>query len=53
MKYATIMDSLYTGMEMQRTDPLPDWHCRDRFVLKEFTAQGGVGIPVLEDADRH
>jgi hypothetical protein len=52
MKYATLMDNMYTGMDMQRTDPLPDWHCRDQFVLKEFTDLGGVGIPVLDEADK-
>jgi hypothetical protein len=51
MKYSTVMDGMYTGMDMQRTDPLPDWHARDHLVLKEFTDLGGIGIPVLEEAE--
>jgi hypothetical protein len=52
MKYSTVMDEMYLGMEMQRTDNLPDWHSRDQFVLKEFTDLGGVGTPVLEEMDK-
>ena len=52
MKYSTVMDEMYLGMEMQRTDKLPDWHSRDQFVLKEFTDLGGVGIPLLEEMDK-
>lgn len=52
MKYSTVMDEMYLGMEMQRTDKLPDWHSRDKFVLKEFTDLGGVGIPLLEEMDK-
>jgi hypothetical protein len=53
MKYSTVMDEMYLGMEMQRTDKLPDWHSRDQFVLKEFTDLGGVGTPVLEEMDKN
>ncbi len=53
MKYSTVMDDMYTGMEMQRTDGLPDWHSRDQFVLKEYTDLSGVGTPVLEEAHKN
>ena len=45
MKYSNLMDSMFTGMKMQRSDELPDWHFHDTSVLKEYTALGGVGIP--------
>ena len=53
MKYSTVMDELYTGMEMQRTGKLPNWHSSDQFVLKEYTDLGGVGIPVLEEIEKN
>jgi hypothetical protein len=45
MKYSNLMDAMYTGMVMQRTEEIPDWHVHDESVLKEYTALGGVGIP--------
>jgi len=45
MKYSNLMDAMYTGMKMQRTEDLPDWHFHDKSVLKEYTDLGGVGIP--------
>lgn len=48
IKYATLMDEMYTGMDMQRSVSLPNWRCRNPFVLKEYTDLGGVGIPVVE-----
>ena len=53
MKYSTVMDEMYTGMEMQRTNGLSDWHSRDQLVLKEFTDLGGVGIPVPEETEEN
>jgi len=47
IKYSTLMDSIYTGMDMQRSVNVPNWHYRDQNVLKEYTDLGGVGIPVL------
>jgi hypothetical protein len=49
MKYANLMDSLYTGMKMQRTDRLPDWHVHDPSVLEEYTNLGGTGTPSIEE----
>jgi hypothetical protein len=43
MKYANLMDSMYTGMDMQRNADIPDWHARDQAVLKEYTDLGGAG----------
>ncbi len=48
IKYSTLMDEMYTGMDMQRTVSLPNWRCRDALVLKEYTDLGGVGIPALK-----
>jgi hypothetical protein len=48
MKYANLMDSMFTGMKMQRTQDLPDWHVHDKSVLKEYTDLGGKGIPSCE-----
>jgi hypothetical protein len=45
MKYSNLMDAMFTGMKMQRTQDLPDWHAHDKSVLKEYTDLGGVGIP--------
>ena len=45
MKYSNLMDAMFTGMKMQRSEDLPDWHFHDKSVLKEFTELGGVGIP--------
>jgi hypothetical protein len=45
MKYSNLMDAMFTGMKMQRSNDLPDWHFHDKSVLKEFTDLGGVGIP--------
>jgi len=49
MKYATLMDAMFTGMRMHRTEDLPDWHVHDTSVLKEYTDLGGLGIPSCED----
>jgi hypothetical protein len=48
MKYANLMDAMYTGMQMQRTENFPDWHVHDRSVLKEYTDLGGTGTPTCE-----
>ena len=48
MKYTDLMSSMFTGMKMQRTEDLPDWHVHDQSVLKEFTDLGGAGIPTLK-----
>jgi hypothetical protein len=45
MKYSNLMDTMFTGMKMQRTEDLADWHAHDKSVLKEYTDFGGVGIP--------
>jgi hypothetical protein len=49
MKYSNLMDSMFTGMKMQRTKNLPDWHAHDKSVLKEYTDLGGVGFPSCEE----
>jgi len=49
MKYSILMDAMFTGMKMQRTEDLPDWHVHDKSVLKEYTDLGGVGIPSCEE----
>jgi hypothetical protein len=49
MKYSSLMDSMFMGMKMQRTEHLPDWHVHDKSVLKEYTDLGGVGIPSCEE----
>lgn len=45
MKYSNLMDAMFTGMDMQRSEDLPHWHVHDKSVLKEYTDLGGVGIP--------
>ncbi len=49
MKYSNLMDAMYSGMAMQRTADLPDWHVHDKSVLKEYTDLGGVGTPACEE----
>ncbi len=51
LKYSNLMDTMYTGMEMQRTQDFPDWHVHDKSVLKDYTDLGGVGIPSCEEID--
>lgn len=48
IKYSDLMDSMFTGMKMQRTEELPGWHAHDSAVFKEYTDLGGVGIPSLD-----
>jgi hypothetical protein len=45
MKYSNLMDSMFTGMKMQRTQDLPGWHAHDKSVLKEYSDLGGAGMP--------
>lgn len=45
MYYTNLMDKMYKGMDMARTENLPDWHAHDKAVLKEYTDLGGTGIP--------
>lgn len=45
MKYSNLMDAMYTGMRMQRTENFHDWHVHDSSVLKEYTDLGGTGVP--------
>lgn len=52
MKYANLMDAMFTGMRMHRTEDLPNWHVHDKSVLKEYTDLGGVGIPSCEDISK-
>jgi hypothetical protein len=49
MKYSNLMNEMYTGMTMQRTEEIRDWHVHDKSVLKEYTDLGGVGIPSCEE----
>ena len=46
INYTNLMDEMYEGQANQRSNPvLPDWHFQDTTVLKEYTDNGGVGIP--------
>ena len=45
MQYANLMDANFTGIELARSANLPDWHYHDANVLKEYTNQGGIGVP--------
>jgi hypothetical protein len=49
IKYSNLMDAMFTGMKMQRTEDLPDWHAHDKFVLKEYTDLGGTVTPSCEE----
>jgi hypothetical protein len=49
MKYSNLMDAMYTGMKMQRTEDISDWHAHDKSVLKEYADLGGTGIPSCEE----
>jgi hypothetical protein len=51
IKYSTLMDNIYTGMDMQRSVNVPNWRYRDENVLKEYTDLGGVGIPVSAEPE--
>jgi hypothetical protein len=45
MNYANSMDSMYQGMNMQRTANLSNWHVHDQSVQNEYTNLGGSGTP--------
>jgi hypothetical protein len=45
IQYSTLMDSMFTGMVMQRTEELDNWHMHDASVLEEFTNLGGKNLP--------
>ena len=49
MKYSNLMDAMYTGMTMQRTAEILNWHAHDKSVLKEYADLGGSGIPSYEE----
>lgn len=51
MKYSNLMDSMFTGMQMQRTERLADWHAHDAAVLKEYSDLGGKGTPSCATAN--
>jgi hypothetical protein len=51
MKYSNLMHSMFTGMQMQRTERLADWHVHDAAVLKEYTDLGGQGTPSCATAN--
>lgn len=51
MKYSSLMDSMFTGMQMQRTERLADWHAHDATVLKEYSDLGGKGTPSCATAN--
>ena len=51
MKYSNLMDSMFTGMHMQRTQRLADWHAHDEAVLKEYADLGGKGTPSCATAN--
>ena len=49
MNYTNLMDLMYEGQENQRIKPvLPNWHFQDATVLKEYTDNGGIGVPTSE-----
>jgi len=48
-RYSSLMNEMYTGMEMQRTHDLKNWLSLDKDVLKEYTDLGGKGEPVCKD----
>ncbi len=48
MQYANLMDANFTGIELARSENLPNWHAHDANVLKEYTDNGGIGVPTLK-----
>lgn len=42
-KYILLMDRMYTGQDLQRTNPITDWHMLDDEVLGEYIKLGGSG----------
>jgi len=48
-QYSSLMNTMYTGMDMQRTRVLPDWLSLDDEVRAEYTALGGKGDPNYKD----
>lgn len=53
MNYSNLMDFMYEGQDNQRVSPvLPDWHFQDSTVLKEYSDNGGIGVPTCEGVQR-
>ncbi len=46
--YSSLMNEMYTGMEMQRTSAFANWLAFDSKALAEYTALGGKGNPVCK-----
>lgn len=40
-KYISLMDEMYTGQDLQRTNPITNWHMLDADVLNEYIKLGG------------
>lgn len=36
LSYTRLMDNMFTGMDLQRSKPLIDWHIHDSLVVKEY-----------------
>ncbi len=47
--YSLLMDSMYKGMNMQRTTDLANWLSLEDEVYKDYTALGGQGTPNCKD----
>jgi hypothetical protein len=48
--YITLMDAMFTGMDMQRTNNFSGgWRSLDSLVLAEYTHNGGTGKPSCEN----
>ena len=45
LNYATVMDSLYIGIETQRNINLSDWRAQDDDALSDYRSVGGAGTP--------
>lgn len=41
MQYSSLMFDMYTGQDLQRTNPIKDWHELDAVVLDEYIKLGG------------
>ena len=48
MNYSSLIDEMYIGMNIARTDNFPDWHKHVKYVMKEYSDFESTVIPLQD-----
>ena len=48
MNYSSLIDEMYIGMNIARTDNFPDWHKHVKSVMKEYSDLESTVIPLQD-----